>query len=87
MSSDQFSTGTVTELEGYNLSKGLKVENNTVLTVAPIFISTDPSSPDFMRVKSKKGDWAYATAVGGYPNYVGAVEPLYRPNGMFIFIR
>lgn len=80
-----FSGGTATALTGYRMN--VEPVNCTVLSAAPRFMSTDMNSPDFMRVKSKKGDWAYATAVGGYPNYVGAVEPLYRPNGMSIFIR
>lgn len=84
---DKFDAGKALSLEGYDLSKGLKVENNTVLSSAPRFISTDPASPDFMRLKSKKTDWPYASSSGGYPNYVGAVEPLYCPCGLVVTVR
>ena len=46
-----FSGGTATELAGYRMN--VEPVNCTVLSAAPSFISTDPSSPDFMRVKSK----------------------------------
>lgn len=84
---DNFVAGKALSLEGYDLSKGLKVENNTVLSAAPRFMSTDLNSPDFMRLKAKKGDYPFSAATGGYPNYVGAQEPMLRPDGMRIIIR
>ena len=87
LSSGTISTGTATELEGYDLSKGLAIEKNYVLTQAPRFLSTDLESPDFYRLKSRKGDWAFATATGGYPNYVGAIEPQLMADGFSIVVR
>ena len=84
---DNFVAGKALSLEGYDLSKGLKVENNTVLSAAPRFLSTDMNSPDFMRLKAKKGDYPFSAAAGGYPNYVGAQEPMLRLDGMRIIIR
>jgi PKD repeat protein len=84
---DNFVAGKALSLEGYDLSKGLKVENNTVLSAAPRFMSTDMNSPDFMRLKAKKGDYPFSAATGGYPNYVGAQEPMLRSDGMRIIIR
>lgn len=84
---DNFVAGKALSLEGYDLSKGLKVENNTVLSAAPRFMSTDMNSPDFMRLKAKKGDYPFSAAAGGYPNYVGAQEPMLRLDGMRIIIR
>lgn len=87
MSSDQFTTGTATLLEEYDLSRGLKVEKNTEIAEAPRFMSTDVNSPDFMRPRARKGDYPFSAAVGGYPNYVGAQEPKLRPEGMRVIIR
>ena len=80
-----FSGGTATELSGYKMN--VEPVNCTVLSSAPRFISTDSASPDFMRLKSKKTDWPYASSSGGYPNYVGAQEPMLRLDGMRIIIR
>jgi hypothetical protein len=79
-----FSGGTATELTGYRMN--VEPVNCTVLSASPRFISTDLSSPDFMRIKSKKTDWPYASSFGGYPNYVGDVEPMYRPLGLYIVV-
>ena len=87
LSSNKISTGTATELEGYDLSKGLTIEKNYILTEAPRFVSTDLESPNFYRLKSRKGDWAFATATGGYPNYVGAIEPQLMADGFSIVVR
>ncbi|MBR4894752.1 MAG: hypothetical protein IKZ36_06090, partial [Kiritimatiellae bacterium] len=87
LSSETISTGTATELEGYDLSKGLTIEKNYVLTEVPRFLSTDLNSPDYYRLKSRKGDWAFATATGGYPNYVGAIEPQLMADGFSIVVR
>lgn len=87
LSSETISTGTATELEGYDLSKGLTIEKNRVLTEVPRFLSTDLNSPDYYRLKSRKGDWAFATATGGYPNYVGAIEPQLMADGFSIVVR
>ena len=87
LSSETISIGTATELEGYDLSKGLTIEKNYILTEAPRFVSTDLESPDFYRLKSRKGDWAFATATGGYPNYVGAIEPQLIADGFSIVVR
>ena len=84
---DNFDAGKALSLEGYDLSKGLKVENNTVIAEAPRFISTDMNSPDFMRLRARKGDYPFSAAVGGYPNYVGAQAPEFRPDGMLMIIR
>lgn len=84
---DKFDAGKALSLEGYDLSKGLKVENNTVIAEAPRFMSTDVNSPDFMRPRARKGDYPFSAAVGGYPNYVGAQEPKLRPEGMRVIIR
>lgn len=81
-----FSGGTATELTGYRMN--VEPVNCTVLSAAPRFMSTDLSSPDFMRLKSKKTDWPYAaSSAGGYPDYVGAVEPLYCPGGLAVTVR
>ncbi len=40
-----------------------------------------------MRLKAKKGDYPFSAAAGGYPNYVGAQEPMLRLDGMRIIIR
>ena len=85
--SSGINTGTATQLDGYDLSKGLTIENNRVLTEAPRFISTDPQSPDFCRLKARKGDWPFAASSQGHPSFVGAVEPLIIPDGFSIFIR
>lgn len=87
LSSNKISIGTATELEGYDLSKGLTIEKNRVLTEVPRFLSTDLNSPDYYRLKSRKGDWAFATATGGYPNYVGAIEPQLMADGFSIVVR
>lgn len=84
---DNFVAGKALSLEGYDLSRGLKVENNTVIAEAPRFMSTDVNSPDFMRPRARKGDCPFSAAVGGYPNYVGAQEPKLRPEGMRVIIR
>lgn len=84
---DNFDAGKALSLEGYDLSRGLKVENNTVIAEAPRFMSTDVNSPDFMRPRARKGDYPFSAAVGGYPNYVGAQEPKLRPEGMRVIIR
>ena len=84
---DNFDAGKALSLEGYDLSKGLKVENNTVIAEAPRFMSTDVNSPDFMKPRARKGDYPFSAAVGGYPNYVGAQEPKLRPEGMRVIIR
>ncbi|MBR2920172.1 MAG: hypothetical protein IKL02_08405 [Kiritimatiellae bacterium] len=84
---DNFDAGKALSLEGYDLSRGLKVENNTVIAEAPRFMSTDVNSPDFMRPRARKGDYLFSAAVGGYPNYVGAQEPKLRPEGMRVIIR
>lgn len=84
---DNFVAGKALSLEGYDLSNGLKVENNTEIAEAPRFMSTDVNSPDFMRPRARKGDYSFSAAVGGYPNYVGAQEPKLRPEGMRVIIR
>jgi hypothetical protein len=84
---DNFDAGKALSLEGYDLSKGLKVEKNTEIAEAPRFMSTDVNSPDFMRPRARKGDYPFSAAVGGYPNYVGAQEPKLRPEGMRVIIR
>ena len=84
---DNFVAGKALSLQGYDLSRGLKVENNTVIAEAPRFMSTDVNSPDFMRPRARKGDYPFSAAVGGYPNYVGAQEPKLRPEGMRVIIR
>ena len=80
-----FSGGTATELTGYRMN--VAPVNCTVLSAAPRFMSTDLNSSDFMRLKAKKGDYPFSAATGGYPNYVGAQEPMLRPDGMCIIIR
>ena len=77
--------GGVTELEDYKTP--LLMENNYRLTTTPRFLSTDLNSPDYYRLKSRKGDWAFATATGGYPNYVGAIEPQLMADGFSIVVR
>lgn len=84
---DNFVAGKALSLEGYDLSKGLKVENNTEIAEAPRFMSTDVNSPDFMRPRARKGDYPFSASVGGYTNYVGAQEPKLRPEGMRVIIR
>ena len=59
---DNFDAGKALSLEGYDLSRGLKVENNTVIAEAPRFMSTDVNSPDFMRPRARKGDYLFSAA-------------------------
>ncbi len=87
LTSDTISIGTATGLEGYDLSKGLAIENNRTLADAPRFISTDIQSPDYYRLRSRKGDWPFAASSVGYPGYVGALEPLLMPSGILIMVR
>lgn len=83
--------GTATEVSGYDLSKGLLVENNFALAAAPVFMSTDPASPNFYRPKQSKnptwiGKGKAWTDGGKYPDYIGAVEP-FRTAGLVLFVR
>ena len=83
--------GTATEVPGYDLSKGLLVENNVVLAAAPVFMSTDPASPNFYRPKQSKnptwiGKGKAWTDGGKYPDYIGAVEPLVT-GGLILYVR
>ena len=83
--------GSATEVSGYDLSKGLLVEDNFILAAAPEFMSTDPTSPNFYRPKQSKNptwigkDKAW-TDGDKYPDYIGAVEPIIA-NGFFIYFR
>lgn len=84
--------GTATEVSGYDLSKGLLVEDNFVLAAAPVFKSTNPASPDFYRPKqSKNPQWIGKhlawTNDGEYPDYIGAVKPQVPVPGLLIIVR
>ena len=71
--------------EGYEMTVA-PVDCRT-LTEMPRFLSTVAGDADEYRLRSKKDGWAYATSVGGYPNHVGAVDPLFAPFGLFIVIK
>ena len=79
--------GVASELSGYNLLDMLEMADNHVLAAAPRFISIDPESSDFYRLKARKGGWSYSTSATGYPGYVGAIEPELRPEGFSINVR
>ena len=84
--------GAATKVPGYDLSKGLLIENNVVLTELPKFRNaTDAASSDYYRpeVESKTdplmvGGW---TESGAYPAYIGAVKPYVAVPGLLIYVR
>lgn len=86
--------GTATEVAGYDLSKGLLIENNVVLAGLPKFQNTtDATNPGYYRprVEDKadpllKGGW---TGDGVYPAYIGAVKPYFNGSGsgLLIYVR
>ena len=84
MSSNWFD-GTAKELEGYEFT--LSPVDCAELDVAPRFMSTEIGSENEYRVRATKLDWAFASSVGGYPNYVGAVEPFLAPLSTLIIIQ
>lgn len=84
--------GSATEVSGYDLSRGLLIENNVVLEKLPEFQNTtDVTDPGYYRpqVESKTdqlvaGGW---TDNGAYPAYIGALKPQVPVPGLLIFIR
>lgn len=80
-----FVTGAAAEAETYDLADYLQMADNIVLENAPAFRSTDPSSPEYLRLKGSKEDWVWQ-GVDGYPDYVGAIKPVLG-QGMWVIIR
>lgn len=84
--------GTATEVSGYDLSKGLLIENNVVLAELPKFLNTmNAADPDYYRPRGESktdplvaGGW---TDGGAYPAYIGAVKPYVAVPGLLIYIR
>lgn len=86
--------GTATEVSGYDLSKGLLIENNVVLEKLPEFQNTtDATNSGYYRplVESKTdplvaGGW---TDNGAYPAYIGALKPQVQSSssGLLIIVR
>jgi hypothetical protein len=79
------SGGSAVNLNGYSFN--LEPTDCFEINAAPRFISTKPGDADEYRMRATKLDWVYTTAVGGYPNYVGAVEPLLAPLQTLIIIK
>ena len=79
------SGGSAVNLNGYSFN--LEPTDCFEINAAPRFISTKPGDADEYRMRATKLDWVYTTAVGGYPNYVGAVEPLLAPLQTIIIIK
>lgn len=84
MSSNWFD-GTAKDIEGYEFT--LAPTDCVQLDVSPRFMSTEIGNENEYRVRATKLDWAFASSVGGYPNYVGAVEPFLAPLSTLIIIR
>ena len=75
-----FTAGTATELPNYDISNGLAISGNYVLTAAPKFNSKDLSSSDFYRpVKISGAAWTLSGAAwtddGLYADFIGAKKP------------
>jgi hypothetical protein len=84
MSSNWFD-GTAKEFEGYEFT--LSPVDCAELDSAPRFMSTEIGNENEYRMRATKLDWAFTTAVGGYPNYVGAVEPFLAPISTLIILQ
>ncbi len=74
------SEGTATTLANYDISNGLAISGDYVLTTAPKFNSTDLSSPDFYcPVKFSGAAWTLPGAAwtdgGLYADFIGAKKP------------
>ena len=80
-----FTDGTAQNLSNYKLNVTpadcLEIDN------APRFMSTEMGNADEYRIRATKLDWAFTSSVGGYPNYVGAVEPFLAPLSTTIIIK
>ncbi|NLE40731.1 MAG: hypothetical protein GX615_02740 [Lentisphaerae bacterium] len=82
--------GTLTQYSGYNFYKNMTVTNNIAQEPVPQFMSLDPASPDFLRMKTSKTPWVMSGWTGDsgeYPAYIGAVEPLFIPSGTLLTVR
>ena len=77
--------GSAQELEGYEFT--LAPTDCVQLDVSPRFMSTEIGNENEYRIRANKLEWIYASSVGGYPNYVGAVEPLWAPISTLILLR
>lgn len=88
---DSLNGGTLTELEGYDLSAGLTIQDNFELTEKPPFVSLDMFSSDFCRPRLRnrddgpllRGGWTDGNTL---PAYIGALEPVLS-GGTIIFLR
>ncbi len=83
--------GTLTEYAGYDFAGYVTVSDN-VSTPGPVFMSLDPASPNFCRLKTSANPELTGKRVawtgddGEYSNYIGAVEPLRGMSGSAIYI-
>ena len=80
----------MTQYSGYDFYKNMTVTNNIVQEPAPQFMSLDPASPDFMRIKTSKTPWVtsgWTGDAGEHPAFIGAVEPLFVPPGTLLTVR
>jgi hypothetical protein len=82
---NSFFGGSALDLAGYNCA--LTPVDCVELDAAPRFMSTEMGNTDEYRIRATKLDWAFTSSVGGYPNYVGAVEPFLAPLSTTIIIR
>ncbi|MBO7299764.1 MAG: PKD domain-containing protein [Kiritimatiellae bacterium] len=79
------SGGSAVNLNGYSFN--LEPTDCFEINAAPRFISTKPGDADEYRMRATKLDWPFTASVGGYPNYVGAVEPFLAPLSTLIIVR
>lgn len=83
---DTFLGGTALDtLSGYKCN--LEAIDCLGLDAVPRFMSTEMGNADEYRIRATKLDWAFTSSVGGYPNYVGAVEPFLAPLSTTIIIK
>ena len=80
-----FFDGSALALDGYACN--LTAVNCRKLNTSPRFMSTEMGNADEYRIRATKLDWAFTSSVGGYPNYVGAVEPFLAPLSTTIIIK
>jgi hypothetical protein len=84
--------GTAARIAGYDLSSGMEIVDNIVISAPLEFICTnDIYSVDFYRVRCRQGDpnlkrLGWQGENGEYPRYIGALPPYY-PDGFSLMIR
>ncbi|MGN0833425.1 MAG: hypothetical protein ACI4RD_07225 [Kiritimatiellia bacterium] len=83
---DGFATGAVAELESYDLNDYLVQSGGIALEAAPDFRSTALGDPDYYRLKQRKSGWVWQS-LSGYPDYIGAIEPMLGSAGLMLLLR